>query len=209
MGKTVVTDAFFMVVRETPPRTWGRQLTTSISKLTSRNTPTHMGKTFFFSMQIFLGEKHPHAHGEDPLVNSTYISVLETPPRTWGRLGSLLEKESDLRNTPTHMGKTCQIRVRREGCRKHPHAHGEDLVESASNMGKEETPPRTWGRLCNHRLAQLSVGNTPTHMGKTRTEQRPITMQWKHPHAHGEDPVTVALGACRIIQQDEIVKTAA
>ena len=50
-----------------------------------------------------------------------------------------------------------------------------------------ETPPRAWGRPAQGNVAQYTLGNTPTGVGKTF---HPITATFcvqKHPHGRGED----------------------
>ena len=50
-----------------------------------------------------------------------------------------------------------------------------------------------WGRLTGGFPCQPYSGNTPTHVGKTDLESEGYDVQWKHPHACGEDPATVLL----------------
>ena len=70
-------------------------------------------------------------------------------------------------NTPTRVGKTCNVVPLSPSSGKHPHAGGEDPI------------PTPW--------ANLNVGNTPTRVGKTfLTTSKSITIG-KHPHAGGED----------------------
>ena len=58
-----------MVLRtETPPRSWGRRLYTYLCDMVRGNTPTLMGKTFRHRHRSNEFKKHPHAHGEDPLL---------------------------------------------------------------------------------------------------------------------------------------------
>ena len=63
----------------------------------------------------------------------------------------------NLRNTPTHVGKTISQQSIPAKSQKHPHARGEDLDEVLAGPGKEETPPRTWGRL--RAYGHLSLGD--------------------------------------------------
>ena len=70
---------------ETPPRTWGRQLTEDTHLALSGNTPTHVGKTALLSVLWVPRGKHPHARGEDELLKLCALGAAETPPRTWGR----------------------------------------------------------------------------------------------------------------------------
>ena len=71
-----------------------------------RNTPTHVGKTVHLFVSEELVEKHPHARGEDVYHTDSGANHEETPPRTWGRHILVCECKPEIRNTPTHVGKT-------------------------------------------------------------------------------------------------------
>ena len=171
------------------------------------NTPSLVGKTSVLFSLPLPSEKHPHARGEDLLFGAVMPGASETPPRSWGRPSSLAASSIILRNTPTLVGrrqpffvllqlrgntptlvgKTRRCSSSRHSIWKHPHARGEDLVESASSMGREETPPRSWGRPemvsqlgdaeetpprswgrpCHACPAYCGIRNTPTLVGKT------------------------------------------
>ena len=81
--------------------------------------------------------------------------------------------------------------VEKDG-RKHPHACGEDDTVYKATSAEEETPPRVWGRLSANRPDSLTIGNTPTRVGKTLKEQRKGVWGRKHPHACGEDKTSKA-----------------
>ncbi|SMG63677.1 hypothetical protein BMETH_1841_0 [methanotrophic bacterial endosymbiont of Bathymodiolus sp.] len=53
---------------------------------------------------------------------------------------------------------------------------------------KEETPPRAWGRLGNNINNAVRMGNTPTGVGKTYSNDQTPPTKRKHPHGRGEDP---------------------
>ena len=55
----------YMYFLETPPPRRGRLRRSSLSWITSRNTPAEAGKTDFFSSEDSLYEKHPRRGGED------------------------------------------------------------------------------------------------------------------------------------------------
>ena len=50
-----------------------------------------------------------------------------------------------------------------------------------------ETPPRAWGRRLLAAAVRRRAGNTPTCVGKTRSEPWPGSPGWEHPHGRGED----------------------
>ena len=96
-----------------------------------------------------------------------------------------------MRNTPTSVGKTFFNHPQQAHIRKHPHERGEDEERGRRLKGREETPPRAWGRRRGGTLMAGYDGNTPTSVGKTW--KRPLTgsTTWKHPHERGEDPASI------------------
>ncbi len=70
---------------------------------------------------------------------------------------------------------------------KHPHARGEDRSSWWTTTTPTETPPRPWGRQFQTISANIRLGNTPTPVGKTQSDQHIDQIKRKHPHARGED----------------------
>ncbi len=132
-------------------------------------------------------EKHPHGRGEDVLNLPPAFSLLETPPRAWGRLSYLIKTQNNIRNTPTGVGKTQEPSCSRYAAWKHPHGRGEDTGIPCFPARQAETPPRAWGRLRVVNLVKSARGNTPTGVGKTNTGNCACCNVWKHPHGRGED----------------------
>ena len=166
-GEDAISAAVFPSNGETPPRTCGRLKAYADTEKTRRNTPTHVGKTGTPENRYVKVGKHPHARGEDAARAAASASVLETPPRTWGRLTPRPNSQTISRNTPTHVGKTGGFvnEYPLEG--KHPHARGEDQAATGAGKTIMETPPRTWGRPRLFLRESERRGNTPTHVGKT------------------------------------------
>ncbi len=70
---------------------------------------------------------------------------------------------------------------------KHPHERGEDAAKQQQKKVNQETPPRAWGRLTGGTFTDLSLGNTPTSVGKTTSVTARLQLVEKHPHERGED----------------------
>ena len=156
---------------ETPPRAWGKPISSAISADKSGNTPTCVGKT---PLVLHVGGvigKHPHVRGENLLLQKLKAGVSETPPRAWGKRtlgGSLAECE---RNTPTCVGKTKAHHCQRYRRQKHPHVRGENCHSSSLMPDALETPPRAWGKPSLFDKLNPLTGNTPTCVGKTAFER--------------------------------------
>ena len=156
-----------LLLPETPPRTWGRRELAPSPVACLGNTPTHVGKTSVRELAGLIFRKHPHARGEDHDPQRHVLFQIETPPRTWGRRFCPLPCPPRSRNTPTHVGKTPEGEDKIGIAWKHPHARGEDKPNRPLPALQRETPPRTWGRPSYRGRVSTSLGNTPTHVGKT------------------------------------------
>ena len=62
-------------------------------------------------------------------IGTTTVSMVETPPRVWGRLSKVVAQTDLMRNTPTRVGKTRLVCICAGNIRKHPHACGEDALK--------------------------------------------------------------------------------
>ncbi len=131
---------------ETPPRAWGRRYGLTPRGCTYGNTPTCVGKTTCHGRWRTTWWKHPHVRGEDQTDKTIPLLKSETPPRAWGRPGSLHRTSTASRNTPTCVGKTFRCRDQPKTLEKHPHVRGEDTADAAWEQAGAETPPRAWGR---------------------------------------------------------------
>ena len=96
--------------QETPPRAWGRLYRLLKGGEDVGNTPTGVGKTLGYHSLNPYRWKHPHGRGEDLSLWIMTNSILETPPRAWGRRSLRNFFLKPPRNTPTGVGKTLASR---------------------------------------------------------------------------------------------------
>ena len=150
-----------------------------------------MGKTTAPVSRRCATRKHPHSRGEDFRAESRKASLTETPPLTWGRpfVDGLIKEGKG--NTPTHVGKTPSLSLDTFRSQKHPHSRGEDSPGLVLSIPYPETPPLTWGRLCDAAADAEVKRNTPTHVGKTHGLISPEYRAQKHPHSRGEDLLSI------------------
>ncbi len=90
---------------------------------------------------------HPHARGEDAVLNILTKDLIGSPPRTWGRPFFHHWTNNRFWFTPTHVGKTSSSMESGKSNPVHPHARGEDSLDSGGTAVKYGSPPHTWGRL--------------------------------------------------------------
>ena len=67
---------------------------------------------------------------------------------------------------------------------------GEDYKKKFNQQANMETPPRAWGRPIGIPPAVEDMRNTPTCVGKTKSNKSAGQKAKKHPHVRGEDPMT-------------------
>ena len=130
VGKTQGKSCLLFYASETPPHMWGRQKWRSPYWRRLRNTPTHVGKANVRWATNLIERKHPHAYGEDSPSFAVLALAGETPPRMWGRDVLITDGSGNTRNTPTHVGKRCELTGSIHRSKKHPHACGEDPLQA-------------------------------------------------------------------------------
>ena len=93
------------------------------------------------------------------------------------------------------MGKTSLVYARWKGVRVHPHACGENIsVYLFRFIIDYGPPPRVWGKLPCLEVAKMQKRSTPTRVGKTQGGSTHGRHEKVHPHACGENFVSVAAG---------------
>ena len=132
-----------------------------------------------------LPEKHPHMRGEDVFRTIPPSTILETPPRAWGRLSRTNKITYSSGNTPTCVGKTNAWSYKDTVFEKHPHVRGEDSGPCNALELHMETPPRAWGRPDRLERYNILTRNTPTCVGKTRPQDRARVAGETPPRAWG------------------------
>ena len=85
--------------------------------------------------------------GENKASDISFATLIETPPRAWGKPIAHVPVSIAVGNTPTCVGKT--------------------VVGSAVGQHKPETPPRAWGKRIAFAAGVAVARNTPTCVGKT------------------------------------------
>ena len=180
---------------------------TGIWSISSRNTPTCVGKTWTGVSPAFAPWKHPHVRGEDFNTALWKIGLQGNTPTCVGKTKNFLlavrvaqkhphvRGEDGLRRTggqsrtetpPRAWGRrgSALVGPRRP---KHPHVRGEDQNTTNMAMCQGETPPRAWGRRILRPRKGAFLGNTPTCVGKTSLLSSKMEIRQKHPHVRGED----------------------
>ena len=112
---------------------------------------------------------HPHARGENHDSPTRISDYVGPSPRTWGERGltnadivawrtipthvgrtpvGILGAHTLGRTIPTHVGRTPNPLSGRLMLADHPHARGENVLESGLAANQGGPSPRTWGERC-------------------------------------------------------------
>ncbi len=112
-----------------------------------RFTPTRVGTTPRRAARVLSRTVHPHACGDDQILDRRENSGVGSPPRVWGRPLADLRSALPSRFTPTRVGTT--------------------KGKGAKYAGDNGSPPRVWGRHRYGEAAPRAKRFTPTRVGTT------------------------------------------
>ena len=143
-GENFFSAFIFPFQTETPPHTWRKFLSRTLDENFLRNTSTYVEKIYKKRRSSSIRQKHLHIRGENLKLDRVPIAVLETPPHTWRKFFSLLDKRIIKRNTSTYVEKINPSDCQDRHLWKHLHIRGENKVSAATPNAARETPPHTW-----------------------------------------------------------------
>ena len=171
-----------------PPRAWGQRPWKTTATVTTGFTPTCVGTASgqpgpgwppgvhphvrgdsdeFPAGQIaqpIIGV-HPHVRGDSERTRAGDVAVRGSPPRAWGQLRPLFQRNASEGFTPTCVG-TAQL-VHNRGVGSPPRAWGQrGFLDRRSNVAG--SPPRAWGQLALVPDVPATIGFTPTCVGTAR-----------------------------------------
>ena len=128
-----------------PPRMWGILCHLECYTLCYRFTPTYVGNTSPMSIAPHIAPVHPHVCGEYLIRAITAYRINGSPPRMWGILLPLPPFPLPNRFTPTYVGNTPSMIIRKSLLPVHPHVCGEYGSGTKRKCRTYGSPPRMWG----------------------------------------------------------------
>ncbi len=140
--------------------------------------------------------EHPHACGENSVTGYELLRVYGTSPRVWGKLADDGKIEDTERNIPTRVEKTVSSWGMRRRSAEHPHACGENIIETSDAIAADGTSPRVWGKQIYNPDEPGDLRNIPTRVGKTPCKSGISPAGTEHPHACGENASTFKKDRC-------------
>ncbi len=93
-----------------------------------RTIPTRVGRTGPRTRCLKCAADHPHACGENGLLDPFIRSAYGPSPRVWGELGEECRARHQSRTIPTRVGRTIPAPSSCRMTSDHPHACGENLL---------------------------------------------------------------------------------
>ena len=156
-------------------------------KRSPRFTPTRVGTT-----PTSLASKpdlpvHPHARGDNYVVEHRGSGHAGSPPRAWGQLVLDYRIAMIVRFTPTRVGTTQVLTGALPRSPVHPHARGDNTTHGDAREPFAGSPPRAWGQLSVRSQHLRRHRFTPTRVGTTNTLYRCTATNTVHPHARGDN----------------------
>ena len=110
-----------------------------------RFTPTCVGTTPGFLVEIAHHQVHPHVRGDNYEFQLQRLQRLGSPPRAWGQLTPADLPEKVVRFTPTCVGTTRLREGLGPAGKVHPHVRGDNASVWTDGFFDPGSPPRAWG----------------------------------------------------------------
>jgi len=169
-----------------PPRAWGKVGARALVEPARRFTPTGVGKRSSKISWTSRARVHPHGRGEKSLPLPSLFPSPGSPPRAWGKDQVYRMPATTRRFTPTGVGKRGFRPGISPGNPVHPHGRGEKCGSAPSQRPRLGSPPRAWGKALDFNDGLLSLGFTPTGVGKRSPQPQRLARKQVHPHGRGE-----------------------
>ena len=170
-----------------PPRAWGQHMQRIQNHRRQRFTPTRVGTTGEPTSPPIVVTVHPHARGDNSGEVFLAPPGFGSPPRAWGQLPQVIERDGNLRFTPTRVGTTPASRRRPRPRPVHPHARGDNALPLGETKVSAGSPPRAWGQLDLAADLEARGRFTPTRVGTTSRCRSRAASGSVHPHARGDN----------------------
>src|ERR1017187_8635336 len=110
---------------------------------------------------------HPHARGDNGLIQRPLPIRSGSPPRAWGQLDQSMPLKVPSRFIPTRVGTTQPHRHASAMLTVHPHARGDNEIYYGPEFYENGSPPRAWGQLEHLSDGRAAGRFTPTRVGTT------------------------------------------
>ena len=156
-----------LCVAGSPPPMWGKVGESAQNLNPLRITPTHVGKSYVLRVVQPDSEDHPHPCGEKSAATAETEGDIGSPPPMWGKVDTTQNKLTAFRITPTHVGKSLSIKMKKATAWDHPHPCGEKSPGRLGIYHRIGSPPPMWGKAIVKQQPQGISRITPTHVGKS------------------------------------------
>ncbi len=209
VGTTALTTPSLSANIGSPPRVWGQRNTLFDGHGSFRFTPTRVGTTNRHEVVLPSAAVHPHACGDNSIINGPILTACGSPPRVWGQQprSSVVTMPSSVHphacgdnagrgrdgraghgSPPRVWGQRAKSAGWRSPASVHPHACGDNCY--FENFGSCDcgSPPRVWGQLpCLAHRSILPNGSPPRVWGQRTILCLPRGASAVHPHACGDN----------------------
>src|SRR5664280_271120 len=130
-GENLLAEIYWGTHCGPSPRVWGKHCVFEPITNNNRTIPTRVGKTANAFHKLVLKSDHPHACGENSVLELNAKPIYGPSPRVWGKRRVPDMPFHRCRTIPTRVGKTTTVMEQQLLNTDHPHACGENLFSGA------------------------------------------------------------------------------
>ncbi len=146
-GDNIAAAGLGIAASGSPPRAWGQLRDRLVGGADHRFTPTRVGTTGRAVPGRAVQPVHPHARGDNSVVQQLCTGSDGSPPRAWGQ------------RTPAPVDAAAGS--------VHPHARGDNCDAIFEQPRGHGSPPRAWGQPGREPDLAATGRFTPTRVGTT------------------------------------------
>ncbi len=185
-GDGAVSANHWMAAFGSPPRAWGRLVSSRCPRGPGRITPTGVGTALRRNWRSRSRPDHPHGRGDGTACPMGGNSAGGSPPRAWGRPDGQIHIQDGDRITPTGVGTAYQKRQNGAEQADHPHGRGDGTMPTIPMPAATGSPPRAWGRQRGPGKRGARRRITPTGVGTATARPGVPARHSDHPHGRGD-----------------------
>ena len=151
-----------------------------------RFIPTRVGNRRGPPNPSLRSSVHPHARGEQALVDGVKGTMHGSSPRAWGTGRETATQARPGRFIPTRVGNSAPNCAPATDQSVHPHARGEQTAKPGMDKWLSGSSPRAWGTERSEQRDLVRARFIPTRVGNRAWGGSLSTWGAVHPHARGE-----------------------
>ena len=186
-GENVIVWHVWKADPGSPPHTWRKPDIPTRWSRDPRITSTYVEKTLRPRNAQNARQDHLHIRGENYRKFRTSLRTLGSPPHTWRKQRTAVNRSEIRRITSTYVEKTRSKSQKISSNEDHLHIRGENQCSMKLNRERTGSPPHTWRKLVFISVSPDNQRITSTYVEKTGIISTIDCNSWDHLHIRGEN----------------------